>query len=103
MLELAGNRGEVVKLPLELNARRRDELLRFAEYCTVRIERVLDGIDRWEVSVARNANAANATVRAHRRGAMIEARANASDLAGAIWNAMCRAEQRLFEAARSSE
>jgi hypothetical protein len=81
-----------------VNDRRQRELNAFTRYCVLRIERELDDVDGWRVSVMGSGKRTSAIVRARRRGAVIEACGSAGDLIDAIWIAMCRLEQRLREA-----
>jgi hypothetical protein len=77
-----------------------DDLVAFAGYCAARIARDLTGIDGWDLYlVAAIDGQADAVVRAHLRGEVVEARARECDPAHAIWNAMCRIEQPLRDAA----
>jgi hypothetical protein len=76
------------------------DLIQFAGFCAARIARGLRGIDAWDVFVAGGLDGqADAIVRVRVGVETIEARASACDPAYAIWNAMCRVEQPVREAA----
>jgi hypothetical protein len=77
--------------------RRRREVTAFARYCVARIERDLGAIEHWSVDVAPTTGGFQARVEVRDRCWSSEARATGRDGALAIWDAMCRMEQRLRE------
>jgi hypothetical protein len=89
-----------VNMPESLHAQRRAEIDVFVRYCVARIERELDGIEAWEVWASELAAECAAIVRGTRHAVTVEARGAGADLAGAIWDAMSRIEQRLREVPR---
>lgn len=80
-------------------ARERTGLIVLARYCVQRIVRDLAGIDSWTVTLQPNGDRVTAEVRARVGNVAIEASGSDVHPAGAIWNAMCRIEQPLREAA----
>lgn len=93
-------RAELSLAPAVSGGQKQDDLVAFAGYCAARISRDLSGIDAWDLYLVGGLDGqANAVVRVHVRGNVVEARGSASDPAHAIWNAMCQVEQPLREAA----
>lgn len=93
-------RAELKLAPPVSGGQRQDDLVAFAGYCAARISRDLSGIESWDLYVVGGIDGrADAIVRVHVRGAIVEARASECDPAHAIWNAMCRIEQPLRDAA----
>jgi hypothetical protein len=90
----------IVNMPESLDTQRRAEIDVFVRYCVARIERELDGIDAWEVWASELGAECAASVRGRRHGVSVEARGAGAELAGAIWDAMSRIEQRLREVPR---
>jgi hypothetical protein len=84
-----------VEVPPRGNERREHELGGFARYCILRIERELGARDYWKVRVGDAGGGHASTVTVQHRGETIESRASHSDAELAIWDAMCRIEQRL--------
>jgi hypothetical protein len=69
----------------------------FARYCVARIERDLGEVEHWSVALAPTTGGFQARVEVHDRRGYTEASATGHDGALAIWDAMCRMEQRLRE------
>jgi hypothetical protein len=87
---------ERVELQL-LHGDGRRELGAFARYCVGRIERDHGELDYWLVRVAPIIGGFTSTVTVRGRMYATEVTANGFDGALAIWEAMCRIEQRLHE------
>lgn len=79
--------------------RERTNLIVLARYCVLRIMRDLAGIDGWAVRLKPHADRVTADVRARVGSQVVEASGSDVHPAAAIWNAMCRIEQPLREAA----
>jgi len=79
-------------------SRRDRELIAFTRYCAARIERQLGRIGRWAVHVAPAEGSVTATITI--RGTSYSGQVVAAGVDGpiAVWEAMCRLEQRLREA-----
>lgn len=93
-------RAELSLTPAVSGGQKQDDLVAFAGYCAARIARDLSGIDSWDLYLVGGIDGhADAVVRVHVRGIVVEARASECDPAHAIWNAMCRVEQPLRDAA----
>jgi hypothetical protein len=78
------------------------ELATFAEYCTARIDRVVERkSDRWRITIsrARNGTAFVAVAIAVASGALVHARGTGREPVYALWDALCRVEQPLRELA----
>ncbi len=89
--------------PTSRVASERTQLIVLARYCIARIARELAGIEDWTVRLAPRAGQVTATVRARVRDVVVEACGSDVHPASAIWNAMCRIEQPLREAARGGQ
>src|SRR4051812_10393439 len=93
-------RAELRLPPPVRGGQKQDDLVAFAGYCATRIGRDLTGIDGWDLYLVAGIDGrADAVIRAHVRGEVVEARASECDPANAIWSAMCRIEQPLRDAA----
>lgn len=93
-------RAELRLPPPVSGGQKQDDLVAFAGYCAARIARDLSGIEGWDLYLVGGIDGhADAVVRVHVRGTIVEARASECDPAHAIWNAMCRVEQPLRDAA----
>jgi hypothetical protein len=93
-------RAELRLPPPVSGGQKQDDLVAFAGYCAARISRDLTGIEAWDLFLVGGIDGqADAVVRVHVRGEVVEARASECDPAHAIWNAMCRIEQPLRDAA----
>lgn len=89
-----------LRLPSSLTKRQVCELTTFAEYCTARIERsVPRPTDRWRISLSLDGTAFVAFAIAVTNDALVHARGTGREPAYAIWDALCRVEQPLREAA----
>lgn len=81
-----------------MSDRQRRELGAFACYCARRIEHELGLVERWKVSLSAGPGAELAcVVRTTRGGQTLEASGLGRDPVLAVWDAMCRLEQRLRE------
>ncbi len=91
--------GQVVEsdtsLPLADSDPLRARLMVFARFCVARIARELGGAEGWEVSYDRRPDSTVALVRARFGGELLVSSGTHVDPALAIWDAMCRIEQRL--------
>lgn len=84
-----------VSLPPGVSDRQRRELGAFACYCAQRIERDLGPLGQWKVSVAMGARGGLACMVAVTGTEVTEeAGGEGRDLVLAVWEAMCRLEQR---------
>ncbi len=93
-------RADLRLAPPVSGGQKRDDLVAFAGFCAARITRGLSGISAWDLFLVSGLDGqADAVVRAHLGHEIIEARASACDPAHAIWDAMCRVEQPLRDAA----
>lgn len=89
-----------VRLPAHASSRQHRELGAFARYCVLRIERELGERECWIVDIAPALGGYTSHVAVSDRGAMIEEQGKGHDGALAIWEAICRLEQRLREQRR---
>lgn len=94
--ELRGrrNRVELVLAGDRAGSRRHRELVAFARYCITRIERQIGETGHWMVHVAPAAGGFKSMIVV----ANTEAVATGFDAPLAIWDAMCRVEERLLSA-----
>ena len=86
-----------VKLPEHASGRQRRELGAFARYCIVRLERELGECESWVVHVEPVLDGYRSRVSVRDRQTAIEEAGHGHDGPLAIWEAMCRLEQRLRE------
>ena len=77
----------------------REELAAFAGFCAARLSRDVRGIESWDLYLVGGLEQADAVLRVRVGREVIEVRASAIDPAHAIWNAMCRIEQPIRDAA----
>jgi len=84
-----------VEVPPGGTERRKHELGGFARYCILRIEQELGTREQWNVRIGSSGGAHASVVTVQHRGETIESHASNSDPELAIWDAMCRIEQRL--------
>ena len=76
------------------------ELGAFARYCIVRVERELGERAAWSVTISPALNGYSSHVAVSDQDATIEGRGTGHDGTLAVWDAMCRVEQRLRELPR---
>ena len=77
--------------------RARQQLGAFVYYCVARIERDLGPVAHWSVKVAPSHGGFATSIHVDDRGAVLDVQADAFDGPLAVWDAMCRIEQRLRE------
>ncbi|HEY4180893.1 MAG TPA: hypothetical protein VGM90_28820 [Kofleriaceae bacterium] len=85
------------RFPESTSARQVRELGAFARYCAHRVERDLGQYDAWIIDIAPALGGYVTHVAVCDRGAMVEEQGSGHDGALAVWDAMCRVEQRLRE------
>jgi len=94
--------GQVVESNVNLHLADADplraRLMVFARFCVARIAREIGGAEAWEVSYDRRDASTVAQVRARMGDEVLVGRGTHVDPTLAIWDAMCRIEQRLREA-----
>lgn len=94
--------GQVVESSVSLHLADADplraRLMVFARFCVARIRREISGAEAWEVSYDLRDASTIAVVRARMGDEVLVGSDTHADPAIAIWNAMCRIEQRLREA-----
>ena len=73
------------------------ELGAFVFYCVARIERDLGPVAHWTVKVAPTTGGFATSIQVDDHGASLQVQANGFDGPLAVWDAMCRIEQRLRE------
>jgi hypothetical protein len=89
-----------VRLPVHASTRQHRELGGFARYCILRVERELGEREAWIVDIAPALGGYTSRVAMCDRGAMLEEQGTGHDGPLAIWEAMCRLEQRMREQRR---
>lgn len=86
-----------VRIPEYAGAKLHRELGAFARYCIVRVERELGERKAWSVTISPAPDGYASHIAVSDRDATIEDRGTGHDGALAVWDAMCRIEQRLRE------
>jgi hypothetical protein len=79
------------------SARTCRELGAFARYCIRRLEHELGEWEAWAIDIAPSARGYTSHIAVRDRGALLEEHGTGLDGPLAIWEAMCRLEQRLRE------
>lgn len=87
-----------VRGPEYAGAKQHRELGAFARYCIVRVERELGECGAWSITVSPALDGYSSHVAVSDHGATIEDCGTGQDGTLAVWDAMCRIEQRLREA-----
>jgi len=89
-----------VRVPEYVGAKLHRELGAFARYCIVRVERELGEREAWSVTISPALDGYQSHIAVCDRDTTIEDRGSSYDGTLAVWDAMCRVEQRLRELRR---
>jgi hypothetical protein len=86
-----------IRLPEYAGVKLQRELAAFARYCIVRLERELGALGVWVVTLAPVFGGHTSHITVGTSGWMVEGSGTNHDATLAIWEAMCRVEQRARE------
>src|SRR4051812_43927784 len=84
-----------LRLPHYATARQQREIGAFARYCILRVERELGEREAWVVNLIPTRGGYTSHIAVYERGMIVEDSGAGADGPLAVWDVMCRIEQRM--------